>query len=96
MGVNPCSNMGGYYGREIYIPLTGCIARAKLRLLIGVGVWGMPPLEKNFKLVRFGVLFGSNFVFKKFQELPFLYRNLNNYHFYMKIPKITIFFNKNF
>ena len=70
-----------YYGGEIYIPLTGCIARAKLRVLIVVGVLGMPPLEKKLKLcklVRFGVLFGSDFVFKNFKNYHFLYRNLNN------------------
>ena len=38
------------------------------------GFGGMPPPRKFFKMVQFGAfwcIFGSDFVFKKFQKLPF-------------------------
>ena len=59
------------------------------------GVRGHAPPPRNlFKMVQFGAfgcIFGSDFVFKKFNKLPFfiskfqklqfLYKNLKNYHF---------------
>ena len=51
------------------------------------GVRGHVPPRKFFKMVQIGAfwcIFGTDFVFKKFQKLPFLYKIFKNCNFLYK------------
>ena len=55
--------------RIFFSDLEICMSRSFAR-----GFGGMPPTRKFFKMVQFGAfwcIFGSDFVFKKYQKLPF-------------------------
>ena len=81
-------------GQEIFfLDLEICMSQSDMlrmakpyALLRGFG--GMLPREIFFKMEQFGAfwcIFGSDFVFKKFQNLPFLYRNLKKIGKYILI-----------